>query len=134
MINYANDYLHENDNASTVINREAKNKVFVKSDSEVEVHKGTQFRDGNHTHTKHHVSANGDVASHFNHKRKKGNTCAAKFKRSACSLISMAGNHGECCDLEVFETSSKAGDRSNVVSDLVDQLALNSMSMVPNFF
>ena len=93
--------------------------------------KGTQFRHDDHTRTKHRANVNGDVVSHCKHKRKKGDKRKEEVKRISKGLISVMGEHGKCCASEVFETAGKVDDYSNVMSDLVDQLALNNMNLTP---
>ena len=78
------------------------------------------------------MNVNVDIVSHCKHEKKNDDACVAKVNRSASDSTSMLGMHGKRCYPEVFKTTGKADDCSNVMSDLVDQLALSKNSMTPN--
>ena len=97
------------------MNRGAKKKVCIKSDSKVEVPKRTQCRHNKRTCAKHRVNVNVDIVSHCKHEKKNDDACTAKANRSASGSTSMIGVYGKRCSPEVFKTASKADDCSNVM-------------------
>ena len=77
------------------------------------------------------MNENGDIVTYCKNKRKKGNDCAAKIKRSANGSTCMTGMHRKHCVSEVFDTDNKIDNCSNVVLHTLHKLALNNMSMTP---